>query len=86
MTRNQLCWIAAAVIGALEVGVLLGWQAKPEVKPEPETWCAKRVYGFFLIGEKLELDTFTTDGTITCRYNRGKRDTDDARRAEVRKK
>lgn len=71
MTRNQICgWIGAA-LWCLLFGFAIGWAIKPPPKPEPDTWCPKRVHGYYLVGEKLTLEAYPRanygTGTLTCK-------------------
>lgn len=67
MTRDKVIWWLALTILLCGFAFAFGWAAKPPEKAEPETWCPKRMLGFFLYSEKLELNTATQEGLLTCR-------------------
>lgn len=67
-------WGRALIIVATMMGISIGsmigfaYASSQQPRPEPETWCAKRVLGYWLQSEKLTLNSGSKVGTVTCNY------------------
>lgn len=93
-TKSTPWWATVLILGTAMTGVTAAtWLGAnfhfvPTAKIEPETWCPKRLLGFNLVAERLDLEAFpraeSSAGVLTCKLERKRSDEEIRREVEAK--